>query len=178
MGKTESESRSVMFCTYQADITYPGQKHFDCGNAIINSFVRGSLKKSVRDNNCAAKALIDEKTGELIGICSFSAYSLTRERISRVLSASLPSEVGVVRLIMLGVAIPHKNRGYGSDLLSEFFDHVKIIHEALPLKGVYLDADPAAINFYARLGFVTLDEAPNAFGAVPMFLGIQHILAA
>lgn len=178
MGKTKSESHNVMVCTYQADLTYPGQKQFDCGNAIINSFVRGSLKKSVRDNNCAAKALINQETGELIGVCSFSAYSLTRERISSALTGSLPNEVGVVRLIMLGIAIPYKNQGYGSDLLCEFFEHVKIIHNALPIKGVYLDADPAALNFYARLGFVTLDEALNAFGAVPMFLGIQHILAA
>ncbi|MCV5687819.1 N-acetyltransferase, partial [Escherichia coli] len=32
--------------------------------------------------------------------------------------------------------------------------------------------------FYARLGFVQLSATPNALGAVPMFLAIQHILAA
>ena len=85
---------------------------------------------------------------------------------------------GVVRLVMLGVARKYQKRGFGQDLLCDFFEHVKIIHQALPIKGVYLDADPAAINFYARLGFVQLSATPNAFGAVPMFLAIQHILAA
>ena len=66
----------------------------------------------------------------------------------------------------------------GQDLLYEFFQHIKIIHEALPIKGVYLDADPGAVNFYTRLGFAELTAPPNAFGAIPMFLGIQHILAA
>ncbi|MCV5116904.1 N-acetyltransferase, partial [Escherichia coli] len=56
--------------------------------------------------------------------------------------------------------------------------HVKIIHQALPIKGVYLDADPAAINFYARLGFVQLSARRNVLGAVRMFLAIQYILAA
>ncbi|WP_239043443.1 GNAT family N-acetyltransferase [Citrobacter freundii] len=178
MENTENAvSNGLMVCAYQSDITYPGVKHFDCGNAVINSFVRNSLKKSVKDGNCAAKALIDEKTGELIGICSFTAYSLDKSKLAGTIGGSLPNDVGVVRLNMLGVATKEQKKGYGQDLLCEFFEHVKLIHQALPVKGVYLDADPDAVNFYARLGFVELKEPPNAFGAVPMFLAIQHILA-
>lgn len=66
----------VLSCNYQSDITYPGQKQFDCGNTVIDKFVRASLKKSVRNSDCAAKALIDRQSGELIGICTFTAYSL------------------------------------------------------------------------------------------------------
>lgn len=178
MENTENAvSNGLMVCAYQSDITYPGVKHFDCGNAVINSFVRNSLKKSVKDGNCAAKALIDEKTGELIGVCSFTAYSLEKSKLAGTIGGSLPNDVGVVRLIMLGVATKEQKKGYGQDLLCEFLEHVKLIHQALPVKGVYLDADPDAVNFYARLGFVELKEPPNAFGAVPMFLAIQHILA-
>lgn len=178
MENTENAvSNGLMVCAYQSDITYPGVKHFDCGNAVINSFVRNSLKKSVKDGNCAAKALIDEKTGELIGVCSFTAYSLDKSKLAGTIGGSLPNDVGVVRLIMLGVATKEQKKGYGQDLLCEFFEHVKLIHQALPVKGVYLDADPDAVSFYARLGFVELNEPPNAFGAVPMFLAIQHILA-
>ena len=36
----------VLSCNYQSDITYPGQKQFDCGNPVIDKFVRASLKKS------------------------------------------------------------------------------------------------------------------------------------
>ncbi|MFJ5320396.1 GNAT family N-acetyltransferase [Pectobacterium carotovorum] len=171
-------NNGLMVCSYQSDITYPGVKHFDCGNAVINSFVRNSLKKSVKDGNCAAKILIDKKTGELVGFCSFSAYSLEKGKLATTIGGSLPNDVGVIRLNMLGVATKEQNKGRGQDLLCEFFEHVKLIHQALPIKGVYLDADPKAINFYARLGFVELKEPPNSFGAVPMFLAIQHILAA
>lgn len=174
----ESALPQVLSCNYQSDITYPGQKHFDCGNPIIDKFVRASLKKSVRNSDCAAKALIDRNSGELIGVCTFTAYSLEKQRVSGILPGSQPSEIGVVRLVMLGVARKYQNQGYGQDLLCDFFEHVKIIHQALPIKGVYLDADPAAINFYSRLGFVQLSAIPNAFGAMPMFLAIQHILAA
>ncbi|RAZ01308.1 N-acetyltransferase [Enterobacter cloacae] len=168
----------VMMCAYQTDFTYPGQKHFDCGNVVVNSFVRNSLKKNVKDGNCAAKILINVESGELLGVCTFTAYSLEKSKLSGVVAGSLPNEIGVVRLVMLGVATKEQKKGYGQDLLLEFFEQVKIIHDALPVKGVYLDADPEAINFYARLGFVQLKEPPNMFGAVPMFLAIQHILAA
>ncbi|EFA5468251.1 TPA: GNAT family N-acetyltransferase [Escherichia coli] len=171
-------SNGVIVCTYQSDITYPGIKHFDCGNAVINSFVRNSLKKSVKDGNCAAKILIDEKTGELVGVCSFTAFSLSKSKLVGTIGGSLPNDVGVVRLNMLGVAIKEQKKGYGQDLLCEFFEHVKLIHRALPIKGIYLDAAPDAVNFYTRLGFVELKEPPNSFGAIPMFLAIQHILAA
>lgn len=179
MEKTENAvSNGLMICTYQSDITYPGTKHFNCGNAVINAFVRNSLKKSVKDGNCAAKVLIDKKTGELAGICSFTAYSLARSKLAGTLGGLLPNEVGVVRLIMLGVATKEQKKGYGQDLLCAFFEHIKLINQALPVKGVYLDADPDVVSFYARLGFIALKEPPNAFGAVPMFLAIQHILAA
>ena len=168
----------VIACTYQADMNYPGQKNFDCGNTVINRFVRGSLKQNVRDGNCAAKALIDSNTGELIAVCSFSGYTLEKSRLAGVIHGSLPHELAVVRLVMLCVATHHQNKGYGQDLLLEFFEKVKLIHEALPVKGVYLDADPKALNFYLRLGFIQLHEPPNAFGAIPVFLAIQHILAA
>lgn len=175
---TNDVENELLVCAYQSDITYPGVKHFDCGNAIVNSFVRGSLKKSVKDGNCAAKALIDKVSGELIGFCSFSAFSLEKGRLAGTIVGSLPNDIGVVRLNMLGVATKEQKKGYGQDLLAEFFEQVKIIHQALPIKGVYLDADPKAVNFYSRLGFVELKEPPNAFGAIPMFLAIQHILAA
>lgn len=168
----------VMGCRYQAGITYPGQKKFDCGKEPVNSFVRNTLKKSVADGNCAAIALIDENTGELLGVCSYTAYSLEKSALSGVISGSLPREVGIIRLVMLGVATKHQKKGFGLDLLQHFFEQLKVIHKVLPVKGVYLDADPDAKDFYARLGFVMLNEPPNSFGAVPMFLGIQHILAA
>lgn len=178
MANLKNEHDGLMVCSYQSDISYPGNKHFDCGNIVLNAYVRNSLKKSVRDGNCAAKALIDTQTGELLGVCTFSAYSLERAKLAGAVAGSLPNDIGVVRLNMLGISKKEQNKGYGQDLLYEFFQHIKIIHEALPIKGVYLDADPNAVNFYTRLGFAELTAPPNAFGAIPMFLGIQHILAA
>ncbi|UUR12218.1 hypothetical protein MBD68_17895 [Shigella flexneri] len=94
----------VLSCNYQSDITYPGKNSLIAVTLLsINLYaLRASLKKSVRNSDCAAKALIDRQSGELIGICTFTAYSLERQRVSGVLQGSQPSEIGVVRLVMLG----------------------------------------------------------------------------
>lgn len=44
---SSDEVNLVMSCNYQADITYKSQKHFECGNPVIDKFVRSSLKRSV-----------------------------------------------------------------------------------------------------------------------------------
>ena len=79
---------------------------------------------------------------------------------------------------MLGIASNYQKKGYGQDLLCDFSSTSKSFTSHYQSKVFTTDADPDAINFYARLGFVQLQEPPNAYGAVPMFLGIQHILAA
>lgn len=136
------------------------------------------MKKNVLDGNCAAKVLVDNVTGELLGVCTFTGYTLEKSRLASIFSGSLPNELNAVRLVMLGVAKNHQKKGYGKDLLEDFFEQVKVIHRSLPVKGVYLDADKDAVEFYKLLGFTELNEPPNLNGTKPMFLAIQHILAA
>ncbi|CEE94917.1 conserved hypothetical protein [Xenorhabdus nematophila str. Anatoliense] len=65
-------------------MTYPRQKNFDCGNHVINRYVRNSLKNNVATGNYVAKVLIDSQTDELLGVCSFTGYSLAKSRLSGV----------------------------------------------------------------------------------------------
>ncbi|XPE49450.1 hypothetical protein ACNKHL_02150 [Shigella flexneri] len=71
----------------------PGQKQFDCGNPVIDKFVRASLKKSVRNSDCAAEAFIDRQSGELIGICSFYGIFAGKTTHSGVLQGSQPQKL-------------------------------------------------------------------------------------
>ncbi|WP_244590643.1 GNAT family N-acetyltransferase [Xenorhabdus mauleonii] len=97
--------------------------------------------------------------------------------MSGVLTDSMPSDLFVVRLVMLGVSVKHQKQGYGHILMREFLEHVIKVHHVMPIKGIFLDADPDAVAFYTLLGFVELGiPAPN--GTTPMFLKIQDLLAA
>lgn len=174
----KSHRQDVLIRNYDSAVLYPGVKQFDCGNRIINAFARNSLKKAVNEGNCAAKVLIKKESSHFIGLCTYTGYSLMKERLMGIFSGSLPAELAVIRLVMLGVSVNEQNKGFGQSLLHAFFEQVKQVHALLPLKGVFLDAEPAAIPFYARLGFVELPKSSHEMRTVPMFLAIQHIVAA
>ena len=114
--KNEDVTSNVLtICKYDADITYPGQKKFDCGNKVINDYVAKSLKSNVRNGDAYSQALIDVKTGDFFGFFSCTGYSLARTRLAGVFEKSLPSEVFVIRLVMLGVSIDKQKKEYGLD---------------------------------------------------------------
>ena len=51
----------VLSCNYQSDITYPGQKQFDCGNPVIDKFVRASQRKVCVIATVRLKHLLTDK---------------------------------------------------------------------------------------------------------------------
>ncbi|CEE94916.1 GNAT family N-acetyltransferase [Xenorhabdus nematophila] len=89
----------------------------------------------------------------------------------------MPSDLSVVRLVMLGVSVKHQKKEYGHILMREFLEHAIKVHHVMPIKGIFLDADPDAVAFYIFLGFVELGM-PASNGTTPMFLKIQDLLAA
>ncbi len=156
-------------------------KRFDCGNQIINSYFRNSLKKAVKENNTSALVAIQDD-GAVLGVCTYTPYSLGRDRLSSLIEQSLPSEVGCIRLVMLGVEVSTQGMGVGRVLLTELFVLLAAhVSAGLNIKGVYLDAEANAVGFYDRLGFVALG-LPDAHGATPMFIEMttlqKSILAA
>ncbi|SFU88919.1 hypothetical protein [Xenorhabdus koppenhoeferi] len=87
----------------------------------------------------------------------------------------MESSLSVVRLVMLGVSVKHQKKEYGHIFMREFLEHAIKVHHVMPIKGIFLDADPVA--FYTLLGFVELGM-PVSNGTTPMFLKIQDLLAA
>ena len=69
----------VQLSTFDPALTYPGQKKFDCGHAIINKFVHDSLKAQVRKGLSVAYVLTDsEKAGQFAGFFTIAQHSITR----------------------------------------------------------------------------------------------------
>jgi len=78
---------------------------------------------------------------------------------------------------MLAVDVSRQKQGIGAELLMVAFDQAVTVHESIPIKGMYLDAAPKAVNFYQSLGFGKLGEV-NADGTVPMFIAIKVMIEA
>ncbi|MBA3773113.1 MAG: GNAT family N-acetyltransferase [Ramlibacter sp.] len=168
---------------FDATKTYQGLNNagkdggFDCGHAVINKFVAGSLKQSVRAGNCTAFVLLDlDKLDEngnsfLVGFYTLAMADIVSDPLKGKGATGLPRRVPCVRLVMLGVDKDYRGRGLlcGSRLMKHALGRALRACDELGGRGMYLDADPGAVDFYLGLGFQPLEERdPNK--STPMFL--------
>ena len=162
--------------------TYDGMKSagkvggFDCGIAAINKFVAGSLKQQVSAKTSVAWVLTDHAKLNPTSQQPFFAgfYTLTMSSVDQSLvraSApdSLPRQVPCTRLVMLGVDNTYQHQGLGCRLMKHALKQTMIATTLAGCRGMYLDADPGALNFYLSLGFQQLSLTPQN-GSFPMFL--------
>lgn len=166
---------TIVFSKYDSSLTYQGQKKFDCGHAVINKFVRDSLKSQVKKGVCVAYALTDHsQADQFVGFFTIGQHSIGLSSLASLSLGSLPKQIPCTRLIMLGVDGQYKKRGLGKQLMKEAFRATKLAAQAVGSFGMYLDADAGAVAFYSTLGFSLLegDKSPNPS---PMFLPMTSI---
>ncbi len=157
--------------SFDTSITYKGMKRFDCGNEMINTFVRRSLKKRVKRNFSQAYVLLDEKE-RFVGFYTLDTFAITRELFDdNNKPAGTPPMLPVIKLGMLGVSKTLQRKGIGKRLLKDAIQKVHAISKIAGCAGLYLLAEERAVGFYEQLGFIKLKETLPA----PMFLDIGVI---
>lgn len=158
---------------YDPEQTYTGQKKFDCEHAVINKFVSSSLKQQVKKNTSVAYVLTDPAAEDrFVGFFTLVMSCLDNSTLVPH-AASLPRQVPCVRLVMLGVDKAYKGNNLGLRLLKHALMKTKESATALGCRGLYLDADPGAVAFYTKYGFVALQTPAPAGDSTPMFLFLE-----
>ena len=162
---------------YDVNKTYFQQKTFDCGNKVINKFVHASLKKQVRNGFSQAYVLLDQDNNERFSaFYTLASFKLLASDMAAISADSFPRDIPCVRLIMLGAERELQGQGIGKKIISDALHRVYKASKEVGVFGVYLDADPNAINFYHSLGFVRLDNGGEKEIA-KMFLSMNKIHA-
>jgi len=74
---------------------YAGYNQFDCRHALINKFVKDSLKKQVKQGLSVAYALLEEGQGadpsdSFVGFFTIANHSIPVETLSTLQLGSLP----------------------------------------------------------------------------------------
>jgi len=158
--------------TFDTSLSYKGLKTFDCGNEMINTFVKKSLKKRVKKYLSQAYILLDNND-KFVGFYTLDTFSITRETFETSNKPSgLPPIIPVVKLGMLGIDSTLQKQGIGKRLLRDAFLKVVDISKIAGCAGLYLLAEEKSIAFYESLGFIALKNTRP----LPMFLGIEVIL--
>ena len=152
-------------------VSYKGLKTFDCGNDMIHTFVKKSLKKRVKKHFSQAYVLLENEI--FVGFYTLDTFSIARDTFDTENRPSgLPPIVSVVKLGMLGVDKKIQAQGIGKRLLRDAMLKVVHISELAGCTGLYLLAEVEAIEFYKALGFKSLKES----SPLPMFLHIETII--
>jgi predicted GNAT family N-acyltransferase len=156
---------------------YHELKKFSCGHADIDKFVvGGSLKKQAQAHQAIAYAVLDEtKQDKFVGFYTLTMSDIGRDVLQPLISGSMPKRIGCTRLVMLGVdsSCQKTHDKLGLRLLKHALNSTKVAAQAVGCRGMYLDADAKAVDFYKNYGFAEL-APPSAPGApTPMFLPIE-----
>ena len=165
----------VELSLYNPALSYPGQKQFDCGHAVISSFVHNSLKPQVKKNLSVAYVLTDAADGDrFVGFYTVAQHMIDVSLLSAMALGSLPRKIPCSRLVMLGVDKQYKGQQLGSKLMKHALTLTQSVAKQIGGFGMYLDADPLAVHFYQKLGFALL-EGNNAPEPSPMFLPLSSM---
>ena len=165
----------VELSPYDPAVTYPGQKHFDCGHAVINAFLRNSLKPQVKKNLSVAYVLTDADRGDrFVGFYTVAQHLIDMSLLSALQLGSLPKKIPCTRLVMLGIDKEYQGQELGSRLMKHALLLTRSVAKQIGGFGLYLDADPRALAFYQKLGFALLqgDQSPEPS---PMFIPVKAI---
>ena len=166
---------TVELSLYDPVRTYAGQKKFDCDHAVINAFVYNSLKPQVKKSLSVAYVLTDAALGDrFVGFYTIAQHMIDVSLLSVMQLGSLPRKIPCSRLVMLGVDKQYKGQQLGSKLMKHALQITQQVAMQIGSLGMYLDADPLAVNFYLKLGF-TLLEGNKSPESSPMFLPLGSI---
>lgn len=172
---------SFVIARFDSTAKYAGYNQFDCQHLQINKFVKGSLKKQVKQGLSVAYVLLEEGQGinpvdRFVGFFTIASHSIALDGLSTLQLGSLPKIIPCVRLIMLGINHADTNKGLGKMLMNHAFDITRAGAQSIGCYGMYLDADAGAVakGFYQKLGFLLLeeDQSPNPS---PMFIPISAL---
>ena len=157
---------SIEFSVFDPGKTYAGRKQFDCEHAVINRFVHDSLASQVKKQLSVAYVLTDSEQND-----RFAAFFTMAHH---AIDASKRRKIACARLIMLGVGRAYKGQNLGRRLMKQALVITRQSSTQLGCYGLYLDADPGAVAFYRKLGFLLLEGDKNPESS-PMFMAVRSI---
>ncbi|ACY52828.1 GCN5-related N-acetyltransferase [Vibrio antiquarius] len=172
---TTGDLHDLTAVVLDSNVEVTGYKQFDCGNEIINRYVKKSLKAQAKAPGNGVVVLLNNEN-QIVGFFTLTLHSLTRDKLNSVSDfVGKTAMVPAVRLTMIGVDIKYQGNGIGSDLMALVFEKTHAIASSAGCSGLYLDADHYAVDFYRQLGFTALDTPDPITLVVPMFLHLSAI---
>nr|WP_314640027.1 GNAT family N-acetyltransferase [uncultured Olsenella sp.] len=127
---------------------------FECGEPVVDTWVRRRALRSVRAGTAAVHVVTTE-AGIIAGLYSLSAHSVLRADVQGGwLRRNVPEQIPAVLLGMLGVDRRFQGFGLGGSLLADAIERALVVSRQVGARAVLVDpASEKAGMFYKHYGF-------------------------
>jgi predicted N-acetyltransferase YhbS len=125
---------------------------FDCGNAVLNDWLRTKAPKS---EGRSARCYVVCEGNTVVGYYALTTGAVRHDKSApRALRANLPDPTPVIVLGRLAVDEAYRGRGIGGGLLKDALSRALAASRIVGARAVIVHAiDDEAARFYAAFGF-------------------------
>ncbi|MEZ4405095.1 MAG: GNAT family N-acetyltransferase [Polyangiales bacterium] len=137
----------------------------------------GYLKRYAKENDAARRSAtwLALEEGRVAGFLTVVPGSVR----SALLTGTLPDLPGypapVLLLARMATDKRWKGRGVGTRLLRTTYEAALAQADAFGCVGVFVDAKPDAVAFYAKLGFATVEPPATPEASTGMFMPLREV---
>jgi ribosomal protein S18 acetylase RimI-like enzyme len=138
------------------------REQFDCGTEDLNQFLITTARQHLQKGLSRTFVLIDRDFPQhIIGFFTLTLCEVRSEKLPPSIAKKYPSQVPGVKLARLAVDRQWQRQGLGEILMVEAMQRALLVADTAGGIGLFVDAkDEAAQSYYARYGFITLEDNP------------------
>ncbi len=153
------------------------RESFDSGHVVLDDFFRRYAGQNQFRHHIGVTCVATLDT-VLIGFVTVSPAMLDADDLPSG-KRMPPYPLPVLRVARLAVATAARGRGVGRALLRFAIELAERQRDEVGCVGMLVDAKPDAVDFYAALGFVSVEavagSAPTTPRATPMYLPLGSV---
>ncbi|WP_417552755.1 GNAT family N-acetyltransferase [Marinomonas fungiae] len=132
------------------------RSNFDCGNELINKFLKEQANKASKRNLSKTFVIEGEVDTDIAGFYSLSDTYVTVP-LDHKSYKSYPHPLPGVLLARMGVDLGYQGQGIARILVVDAMKRTLLINENMGVVGLFVDAkDDALVEFYKKCGFIFL----------------------
>ena len=145
------------------------REQFDCGVEILNQFLRSTARQHIKKGISRTFVLSEQDSQTIIGFFTLTICEVRSVKLPESIAKKYPAQVPGVKLARLAVARQWQRQGIGEILMVEAMQRALLVADTAGGIGLFVDAkDEVAQSYYARYGFITLEDNP-----LEMFLSLS-----
>jgi ribosomal protein S18 acetylase RimI-like enzyme len=138
------------------------REQFDCGVAALNQFLRSTARQHIQKGISRTFILVDRDLPQkIIGFFTLTICEIRSEKLPDEIAKNYPDRVPGIKLARLAVDRQWQRQGIGEILMVEAMQRSLLVADTAGGIGLFVDAkDESAQSYYARYGFITLEDNP------------------